>query len=239
MASSYPIRYPLIKVCGVTRLQDVDALAAAGVNAVGLNFVSRSPRCISIETARLLLERAAKYGMSRVAVVMDPSVEELTELLRELHFDYLQLHGCESPELLDQLDWSAIQVPLGIIKAVAWSGRSEEHELVVRWASAPISLQSPKLEAFLVDAYAPELGGGTGRIARWDLLMPRPSIFERYPLILAGGLVPDNVAKAIENVLPEGVDTASGVEASPGIKATEFVTQFGQRALEAFAVRYR
>lgn len=234
MTHHHSIHLPLIKVCGVTREQDVPPLAAAGVTTVGLNFVPHSPRCVGNELARQLLARSSECGLTSVAVVMNPSIDELSRLLGELSFDYVQLHGAEPPELLDQLDWSGLHRPSGIIKAISWSGREEEGLLAEAWRTHRGSANSSPLVAFLVDAYAPEQGGGTGRVARWDLLTPRPAVLSGVPLILAGGIIPDNVAAAIAAVGPAGIDTASGVEASPGIKSEALVAGFGRAASEAF-----
>jgi len=237
MAPLYRLKFPIIKVCGVTRMPDVDQLAAAGANTIGLNFVRRSPRCLSMEAARPLLDRAAELQLSRVAVLMNPSTDDLTLLLNELQFDYVQLHGTEVPELLNQIQWPMLHRPIGIIKAISWSGRSEEAMLAAQWTLQPTSTLVPGLSAFLVDAYAPGEGGGTGRVARWDLLAPRPSVFGQVPVILAGGLVPNNVASAISEVGPDGVDTASGVEQSPGIKAVDLVKRFCSEACFGFGER--
>lgn len=234
MTQSHSIQLPLIKVCGVTRERDVPPLAAAGVTTIGLNFVPHSPRCVNIELARRLLARSAECGLLSVAVVMNPIAEDLAGLLGELAFDYLQLHGNEPPELLNQLGWSTLNRPRGIIKAISWSGRDEEQKLAQAWSTQQPRAGAPPLVAFLVDAYAPAQGGGTGRVARWDLLTPRPTGFGGLPLILAGGIGPDNVGAAIAAVLPDGIDTASGVESSPGIKSEERVQRFGLGARAAF-----
>jgi phosphoribosylanthranilate isomerase len=234
MTHHHTIPLPLIKVCGLTREQDVPPLAAAGVTTIGLNFVPHSPRCIGHDLAQRLLARATECGLSSVAVVMNPSVDELSRLLSELSFDYLQLHGIEAPLMLEQIDWSSVHRPRGIIKAISWSGREEERLLAEAWRTHPSSANHPPLVAFLVDAYAPEQGGGTGRVARWDLLTPRPSVLSGLPLILAGGIVPDNVGAAIAAVSPDGIDTASGVEVSPGIKSEELVGRLGRAAGDAF-----
>ncbi len=233
MTQSHSIQLPLIKVCGVTREQDVPPLSASGVTMMGLNFVPHSPRCVNIELARRLLTRASEVGLSSAAVVMNPSLQDLTHLLSELGFDYLQLHGTESPGLLNELAWSTLHRPRGIIKAISWSGRDQEQHLAQAWSAHQPLAGSPPLVAFLVDAYAPAQGGGTGRVARWDLLTPRPTVFNGLPLILAGGIGPANVGAAIATVQPDGIDTASGVESSPGIKSHELVERFGLDARAA------
>ena len=235
MTHYVPLQLPVVKVCGITRESDVHSLATAGVNAMGLNFVELSPRFVDFPTANKLLQLAAELKLSRVAVVMNPEVAELTHLLSELRFDYLQLHGTEVPELIDGFDWSQVHAPLGIIKAVSWSGRGEERELAHKWQQWKPAKPGPSLAAFLIDAYAPLQGGGTGRVARWDLLSPLPTELQGVSLILAGGLKPDNTAAAIAAVRPDGVDTASGVEDAPGSKNRMLVDRFASASAHAFA----
>lgn len=214
---------PRTKVCGVTRAADLELLASAGVDCVGLNFVPTSPRCVSLEEGRKLSGSAIQLGLQTAAVVMDMPSEDLQGLLREVPLDLLQLHGEELPSILENLD---LGVP--IIKAISWSGRDPEIELAQLWSGVP------ELAAFLVDAFVPGVGGGTGKQARWDLLTPRPAPLATKPLLLAGGLRPDNVADAIAATIPDGVDTASGVESAPGIKDEQLVRQFASNAIAAF-----
>lgn len=213
---------PRTKVCGVTRRQDLELLASAGVDCVGLNFVPTSPRCVSLALGRELSEAAAGLGLQRAAVVMNMAGQEIVELLRVVPLDFLQLHGEELPSLLDAFD---LRVP--IVKAISWSGRDKESELAEAWADVP------ELAAFLVDAFAPGVGGGTGKQARWDLLTPRPAPLAAKPLLLAGGLNPGNVAEAIAAISPAGVDTASGVESTAGIKDGQRVREFAANAIAA------
>lgn len=217
-----------IKICGVTRQEDIDAIHAAGADAVGINLVPGSPRCVTAETARVLAERARGLGLSVVIVAMDPSAEQLAALTEVIRPDAIQLHGHELPALLARPDNHPLS-KLPIVKALSWTGRAEEADLARAWLAhashAPVSL--------LVDAYAPGIGGGTGKVARWDLLQPRPIELAGLPLLLAGGLTPANVAEAIATTDCAGVDTASGVESSPGIKDAERITAFVTAARRA------
>ena len=223
---------PRIKVCGVTKLEDLEVLAGAGVDSVGFNFVARSPRCIDTARATTLCARAAELGLSRVAVVMDLNAAQLEQLLDSVDVDFVQLHGSELPELLHACRGK------DVIKAISWSGREEEVALAAAWnhswtvnaGDGEATDGASQLRAFLVDAYAPEQGGGTGKVARWDLLVPRPSELDGIPLLLAGGLTGANVAEAIRQTQPDGVDTASGVESSPGIKLPAAVHAFASSA---------
>jgi phosphoribosylanthranilate isomerase len=227
---------PKIKICGVTREADLELLATSGVDAVGLNLVPTSPRYVSLARARELAARATALNLAVVGVVMNLSTSDLQKVMDEELFDFIQLHGAERPAALAMLKPSLATPDL--IRAVSWSGRQEEQESVKRWQEYRESRSGDdglQLRAFLVDAYAPGQGGGTGRVARWDLLSPRPSEFSDTPLILAGGLNAENVAEGIEATAPVCVDTASGVEESPGRKSAELVQAFASKAKLAFA----
>lgn len=219
---------PRIKVCGVRQAADLELLASAGVDSVGLNFVPSSPRYVNPARAAELSARAAELGLLRVAVVMDLSAHDLHTLLSQVDVDWVQLHGSEPPEIATACNG------LPILKVTSWTGRADELERVTSWSQLEPSGQ---LRAWLVDAYAPAAGGGTGKIARWDLLQPRPAAFGTLPLILAGGLVPGNVAAAVAATAADGVDTASGVELAPGLKAPELVAAFAAAADVALRTR--
>lgn len=210
-----------VKVCGVTREEDVRALADAGADAIGINLVSASPRCVSSSRARTLRDCAKSIGLQVVVVVMDLDTQSLSQVMIDVEPDVLQLHGHERPESLPGNLISGTAQRMPIVKALSWTGRKEEVELARVWLEAC----GDRL-AFLVDAYAPGVGGGTGRTARWDLLWPRPEPLDEVPLLLAGGLKPDNVAAGILETHCAGVDTASGVESAPGVKDHRLMTEF-------------
>lgn len=222
------IKFPRIKVCGVRRMADLELLAESGVDSVGFNFVAHSPRYVEPAHAGELVTRAHELGLLCVAVVMDLPADELADLLDRVSVDWVQLHGTEHPKVASACGARPI------LKVTSWSGRAEERALVEAWRQIEPTGQ---LRGWLVDAYAPAAGGGTGRVARWDLLHPRPAIFGGLPLILAGGLVPDNVAAAIAATGADGVDTASGVEVSPGVKSAELVSAFASAARAAWPLR--
>lgn len=228
-SSAVPLHaVPRIKVCGVRHLADLDVLASAGVDAVGINFVPRSLRYVEPARAVELSARAAELGLTRVAVVMDLSPGELHQLLAHVDVDWVQLHGSEPPAIAD------VCGDLPILKVTSWTGRPQESELVNAWSC---KASTGQLRAWLVDAYAPASGGGTGKVARWVLLRPRPAAFGNLPLILAGGLTPSNVAEAIAASDVDGVDTASGVELAPGLKSPELVWEFAAAASLALSQR--
>ena len=217
-----------IKICGVKRAADLAWLADSGADAVGLNFVRTSVRSLKVDPGREMVKQANGLGLKTVAVLMNPTAAELRKFLSSMPVDFIQLHGDEQPELLNDLP------EVAIIKAISWSGRREEKQLARQWLDSEICARG-QLRAFLVDAFAPGVGGGTGRTARWDLLTPRPTCFGEIPILLAGGLTPANVAEAIIATHCTGVDTASGVESSPGCKDESLVSDFVRSAKEAFA----
>ena len=222
--------FPRIKVCGITTHADLNGLASTAVDAIGLNFVQRSPRCISTDLGVELNQLAHELGLKTVAVLMNPKRQELDRICSNVKPDFIQLHGAESPSTANEC------AGIPVVKAISWSGRREEADLAEAWREAVSSEQlESSLAAFLVDAYAPVEGGGTGRMARWDLVHPRPPVLAGVPLILAGGLKPANVAEAIGATLAEGVDTASGVEIEPGKKDLDACKVFASNAVAALA----
>lgn len=192
-----------VKICGVRRLQDVEAVRASGADAIGFNLVPASPRFIP-EAALGPLFDAAR-DLERVAVVADRSQVELFELLERFAFDRVQLHGHESAELLANLD-------ARFYKAVRIADAAD----VARAQSMPG-------ERVLVDASVPGMLGGSGRQLDVALL---PGLVAARRVVLAGGLTPDNVSAAVRAVRPFGVDVASGVETAPGEKDAARVRAF-------------
>lgn len=182
-----------IKVCGVTCVEDAEACVAAGVFAIGLNFVPSSPRVISIETAQRIAAQVGDRALV-VAVVADLSLDEVRALVAATGAGCVQLHGEEPPSMVSELAPRAY-------KAVRIGGPDD----VTRARSYPGA-------HLLVDAKVPGKLGGTGALVDLGLVAP---LSRERKLTLAGGLNPDNVAEAIRAVSPFGVDVASGVE-TPG-----------------------
>lgn len=199
-------RRPAIKICGVTRVEDARWLAELPIQAIGLNFHPRSPRCVSIERARELASMFPQ-SMEKIGVFVDRPMEEVRRVAEEVGLDAIQLHGEESADDVRQ----AGRFP--VIKAFRMTG--------------PMML--PAIDAFtdairkvagervrlLIDAYHPAEAGGTGVAWDWRQIGDwRPG--KRW--LLAGGLKPTNVREAIELLQPDGIDLASGVESALGIK---------------------
>jgi len=176
-----------------------DALAAmeAGADLIGFNFYSKSPRYIEVGKCRDIMSVMRRYGhITYVGVFVNSSVEEIRATIETCGLSLAQLHGDETPEMLGALNGKAFKAFRGIPIDVSGFARSE----------------SP---ALLVDAAVKGVYGGSGVTADWSAAA---DLAKLYPLLLAGGLTPENVADAVGRVKPWGVDVASGVESAPGVK---------------------
>jgi phosphoribosylanthranilate isomerase len=186
-----------IKICGITRLEDALCAAECGADAVGFIFHPASPRYITPERARTIIARLPD-GIATVGVFVNNKREAVEQTAEACGLDLIQLHGDELPAYCRQF-------PSGrVIKAVS-PGTTEE----VR------ALDLYDIRAFLVDARDTGRYGGTGKRSDWELAI---KIRESHPLILAGGLDPENIGEALAAVAPHAVDINSGCELAPGIK---------------------
>jgi phosphoribosylanthranilate isomerase len=210
-----------IKICGVTTPEDVAACAAAGADAVGVNFHPGSKRYVDPRNAQPLL-RSIPSLMTAVGVFVERPFRQVAALAYQLGLRSVQVHG-EPREIADSF-------PFSVIAAFRVRDRESLDEISGYLENCRPSGHLPA--AILLDAYVEGEHGGTGRTAPWELLANfRPGV----PVILAGGLTPDNVAEAIKVVRPAGVDVASGVEGSPGRKDAAKVATFIERARAAAA----
>jgi phosphoribosylanthranilate isomerase len=180
-----------IKICGITREQDADAVVRAGADALGLNFVRSSPRYVEVEVAAAIA-RQVRGRIARVGLFVDAGAAEVRQILAQVELDLLQFHGDEPGAFCRQFG-------LPYLKAIR-----------VREALALAVLEAEYADAccLLLDAHVIGQAGGTGQRFDWSL-WPADS---RLPLVLAGGLTPDNVAAAVERLHPWGVDVSGGVE---------------------------
>lgn len=200
-----------VKICGLTRTIDAECAVACGADMLGLNFVSTSKRCIDVARARAIAH--VVDGRARlVGVFVDENLERILQIADEVPLDLIQLHGQESPEFVSAVGPRAF-------KAVA-VGSSEDVEFAKTYPG----------DLLLVDASVAGQRGGTG--VRVDPLLVTTLARERA-VILAGGLRPENVAEAVRQVHPRGVDVASGVESAPGIKDEGMMQNFIQEARRA------
>jgi phosphoribosylanthranilate isomerase len=192
-----------VKICGVTRLPDALDAARLGADALGFNFWPRSKRHVTAAVARQIIARLPPF-VTPVGVFVNQSEGEMRAIAAETGIQVFQLHGDEPPELCSRL-------PLPVVKAIPVDE--------VRTLS---KLLSYEVQAFLLDT--PSRGyGGTGQPFDWSLA---EGVSEVAPVILAGGLTPENVAEAVRAVRPWAVDVASGVESSPGVKDPARMSRF-------------
>ena len=213
-----------IKICGLTTVDDALAAARAGADAVGLNFYAKSPRSIEHGQARRIVD-ALPPRVIKVGLFVNASQPDVCRTFDELGLDLVQLHGDEPPEFLARLGDRPVMRAFRVGK--------EGLQPVADYLDQCRRLDClPRLT--LIDSRVKGAYGGTGRVADWDLVGRYPSHDWHPPLVLAGGLTPDNVAQAIHAARPAAVDTASGVETSPGRKSDALVGRFVEAALEAF-----
>ncbi|MEM2028465.1 MAG: phosphoribosylanthranilate isomerase [Candidatus Bathyarchaeia archaeon] len=202
-----------VKICGITRVEDVYAAVKAGADSLGFIVdVPDSPRNISLEQAKRLMATTPLF-VTKVAVTVFKGLEQTLKVYRKLRPDALQLHGA-LPSLDEIKEVSRRTRVIGVVKAVS----DKIPEGIVHGIGY--------LDAILVDSHAPGMYGGTGIVHDWSLSRRiRDSIYPK-PLILAGGLRPENVRSAILTVEPFAVDVSSGVEAYPGVKDAKKIFSF-------------
>ncbi|MDX1754955.1 MAG: phosphoribosylanthranilate isomerase [Marinobacter sp.] len=194
-----------IKICGITRSEDARAACAAGADAIGLVFYGPSPRAVDLDTAQRIA-RSIPAFVSVVGLFVNPSAEDVRRVLEQVPLDLLQFHGDESAGFCDQFDrrW---------IKAVRVQREADIAAAFDDYARAA---------GLLVDAYDPQLYGGTGKSFDWGMIPSKRPL----PVILAGGLNSDNVARAVAEVEPWAVDVSGGVEVRKGEKDLSRITAF-------------
>lgn len=190
-----------LKICGILNREDADRLVALGVDALGVNFWPRSKRYLAPENAGWLHDLAGRILRVGVFVNEDPALP--LRLIREGLLDVAQIHGDETPE--DALPYQNAGVPF--IKGIGVKTKDDLERAVDFRASA-----------ILLDAHAPGVYGGTGETFDWNAAVDFKSRHPDLPIILAGGIVPENAALAASTVRPAALDVASGAEISPGIK---------------------
>ena len=198
-----------VKICGITRLQDLHAACDAGADALGFVFYEKSPRHLSIASAAALLRELPPFVQS-VGLFVNAEQAFIESVLQAVPLDLLQFHGDETPA-----DCARFGRPY--IKAVRVNRDTDLLKCAADFAAA---------RGLLLDAWVPGVPGGTGERFDWTLIPPNLPT----PVILSGGLTPDNVAEAVQRVRPWAVDVSSGVEATKGIKDAQKIAAFIQRA---------
>lgn len=218
-----------IKICGVRRVEDVSATAAAGGDAIGLNFYPPSARYVDPAVAGTLAAQATRMGLSTVGVFVGESAEQVIETAEGAGIDTVQLHGDETVDDARRLIASGLAVIRAVrLPAGPCSPQQIEAE-VAPWTEVGCSV--------LLDADAGAAFGGQGKRLDWPSLRRwRDEHTPPAEFILAGGLDPDAVAEAVAASGAWGVDVASGVESPRGVKSVERIRQFAERAREALAL---
>ncbi|NNE38275.1 MAG: phosphoribosylanthranilate isomerase [Gammaproteobacteria bacterium] len=200
-----------VKICGITRPDDAILAAEAGADAIGLNFYQESPRAIDASTATKIIDSLPPF-ITKVGLFVNASPEDIRSVLTDVNLDLIQFHGEESQD-------DCLLFGLPYIKAVRM------HEDI---NLAALVQAYDKSSAILIDTYVSGTHGGTGKSFDWSMI--DKEIIK--PVILAGGLTPENVSDAIMTVKPYAVDVSSGVEKSPGIKDEYKMLEFIQLAKE-------
>ena len=185
-----------VKICGMTNLKDVKVAVDGGVDAVGFIFYKKSPRSVTMQAVRKIVLELPPF-VDSVGVFVNETAEQINKIADRCNLDRVQLHGNESPTFCKK-------IRRRVIKAI----RVKDIQSLKKLSDYPVS-------SFLLDTFSEDQYGGTGRVFDWNLAYPA----KKYgPIILAGGLTPNNVRQAIQRIQPYGVDVCSGVESQPGIK---------------------
>ncbi|MGE5320535.1 MAG: phosphoribosylanthranilate isomerase [Hyphomicrobiaceae bacterium] len=201
-----------VKICGITRSQDLHAACAAGADALGFVFYEKSPRHLSIAAAAALVRELPPF-VQAVGLFVDAEPAFVEAVLQDVPLDLLQFHGDERPS-------DCARYGRAFIKAIRVNRDTDLLKCAADFDAA---------RGLLLDAFVPGVPGGTGERFDWALI---PANLPK-PLILSGGLTPDNVAEAVRRVRPWAVDVSSGVEAAKGIKDAQKIAQFIAKAKEA------
>ncbi len=194
-----------VKICGITRPEDGRAAAQAGVDAIGLVFYDKSPRCVDLVQAQAICGALPPF-VTVVALFVDAGREGVSAVLDAVPVDLLQFHGAESAQECEGF------------------GRPYIKAIAMQTGADPLQAMRahPGASGFLFDAYQPDSHGGGGIAFDWRTM---PEQIEK-PAILAGGLTPDNVAQAVALTRPYAVDVSSGVEVAKGIKSADKIKAF-------------
>ncbi len=194
-----------VKICGITRLEDALCAVEQGADAIGLVFYDQSPRNVSINQAIEIANHIPAF-VSVVGLFVNAEPSFINEVITNAKIDLLQFHGDETPE-------ECASYSLPFIKAI----RVKSDTNLVQYAK-----EYSAAKGLLLDTYAEGVAGGTGHVFDWNLIPKQLA----KPIILAGGLKADNVAQAIQQVMPYAVDVSGGVEASKGIKDAAKIAAF-------------
>ncbi|MDD4956170.1 MAG: phosphoribosylanthranilate isomerase [Candidatus Omnitrophica bacterium] len=217
-----------VKICGITRAEDALDSFRLGADLIGLIFIKGTPRAVPESRAIEILEAARKNGYTSgfTGLFMDSPVDEVSDMVVRCGIDHVQLHGDESPEYCERLE----NVLLGK------GARGVKLLKVLKVGTDGIIHPGGKscrdylcVDYFVFDTYDKDFHGGTGKVFNWDVLRKRIRDINK-PFFLAGGLDPDNVARAVLELSPFGVDVSSGVEKLTAIKDKVLLREFIKNA---------
>lgn len=231
------VRRTRIKICGVREPETALAAAQAGADAIGLVFAAASPRCVNHDQARQIIKVLPSF-VEPVGLFVDAPVRQIQAKATELGLQTVQLHGRETPGMVAQL------APMRVIKAIAFEPTQVQATLAP-WRPVPDSLAGLLWDAPKLDdddsGLAPPSGGSGSRFdwAALAKLKGAGSLASLPPMILAGGLTPDNVGQAITQLAPYAVDVSSGVESSRGEKDETLIAAFCAAVRYADAIAQR
>jgi phosphoribosylanthranilate isomerase len=203
-----------VKICGITKPEQGQAIAHLGATALGFICVQASPRYVTPGQIQAVVEQLL-VQVDRIGVFANATVEEICQIVADTNLSAVQLHGNESPEFCEKLRQSLPEVE--ILKALRVK-TTECLDQAVTYGSY--------VDTLLLDAYHPQLLGGTGKTLDWKTLQ---QFNPKCPWFLAGGLTPDNVLDALTKLQPHGIDLSSGVERSPGDKDLDKVAQLFEK----------
>lgn len=203
------LRNVKVKICGISRLSDAIFACEAGADAIGLVFYKPSSRYVDIAMATTIADGMPPF-VQRVGLFVNASVAEVRQILESVDLDLLQFHGDETAEYCESFKKAYIKA-ITMKSGLDIAGKMAEY---------------PGAKGFLLDTYHPQQPGGTGEVFNWEHFPKTAS----KPLILAGGLTADNVQQAIQTCQPYAVDVSGGVEIDKGIKSTDKIRAFINKA---------
>ncbi|MDA0588692.1 MAG: phosphoribosylanthranilate isomerase [Planctomycetota bacterium] len=217
-----------IKICGIRDVETAMQIAALNPDAIGLNFFAKSPRSVDVETAAKI-SATISAAIERIGLFVNHSTEEVLDICQQCSISTAQLHGDETPGFLARLKSTRPDLKLfRAFRVDATDGCSEIADYLAKCGQLGVTL-----DGCLIDSRVEGEYGGTGHTAPWDLLADQYDSRGWPRLILAGGLTSENVAEAIRVTHPWGVDVASGVESSRGVKDVSLVERFIEAARPA------
>jgi len=197
-----------VKICGITNAEDASMAVEAGADALGFVFYDKSPRCIAPEKAADIIREIPPF-VTVVGLFVNAGIDFVNATADRCRLDIIQLHGDETPDFCSLVKRRVVKV------------------FRIRDAQSLGPMKDYRVAGCLLDAYSPQAYGGTGFTFNWEIARDA----KKYgPIILAGGLTPDNIRQAVEAVQPYAVDVSSGVEAAPGKKDPDKVRRFIENA---------